>query len=132
MHRVNDFRGSSMAAAVSSSTSPDSSSGGASSGAATRYPIPNPRLVMALRAACVILLVFFLLQLPIRIPEYLRNCGCPQNIVEVWESLGIASFVRVLFTLSAAVQIVAGAGLGALLMLRRSNDRVAVMFAFFF
>lgn len=99
---------------------------------ASRLPVGDPGAVRAVQILWLVLLVFALAQLPIRIPEYLRNCGCPAPIAGVWDDMGIAQGVRAAFTLSAAVQFVLSIGLGGLLIFRRGNDRTAVVFAFIF
>lgn len=94
--------------------------------------ITSPRLIQGLRVAWVLLLLFYGLQLPVRIPAYLENCNCPTGTVALWQATGIETGVRILFVISASVQLLVAFGLSLLLMMRRGSDRNAVLFAFIF
>lgn len=98
----------------------------------TLPPIQRVGMQRALQAAWLALLVLYLLQLPIRIPAFLENCGCPVETVNSWDEMGIAGTMRASFTLSGLVRMIAFYGIGALLIFRRPQDRAAVFFAFTF
>ncbi len=98
----------------------------------TLPPIQRVSTQRFLQIVWVVLLVFYVVQLPIRIPEFLQNCGCPAETVASWEEMGIASTMRASFTVASTVQMIAFYGIGALLIFRRPHDRAAVFFAFTF
>lgn len=111
---------------VTAGTSPPNSSG------STHLAIKSVRLRRALRGVWWVALIACLLLLPLRIPQYLQDCGCPSAVVAQWEMMGIAGLLRVLFTAAWTVNFAAFTVMSAILLLRRPEDFTAALFAFVF
>jgi predicted Ser/Thr protein kinase len=94
--------------------------------------LQNQKVRRLLQYLWLALVLFYVVQLPIRVPFYLQDCGCPPELVASWDEMGVAQLFRVSFTLSNIVRMVVYLSMGALLIFRRTHDLSAVVFAFVF
>ncbi len=92
--------------------------------------IRDPRLLLLLRIAWIVCAGIALLVTVVSIPAYIRTCNCTPDVVAIWEKMGIAQGVRIVFTTLTAVNMLILLGLSALIAWRRPDDRMAMFVAF--
>src|SRR5688500_978099 len=94
--------------------------------------ITNPRLILGFRIVWGVLAVLAVILIAGSVPFYIQDCGCPPEVVEVWEQLGIAPAVRIVFTAWSSINALLLLILSALLIWRRPDELIAMLTAMVF
>src|SRR5262245_10716166 len=92
--------------------------------------ITNARMLLALRALWLGLAILLIVLTVLSVPPFLENCGCSRRIVAEWEAMGIGQTARTFFTITHLINFVISFALAALLLWRRSDDRMAIFVSF--
>src|SRR5690349_9902927 len=89
--------------------------------------ITDPRLIAGFRVLWVVLAAVAVTMIAASVPFYIQDCGCPADVVQVWEQVGIAAAVRIVFTAWSSIVAVLLLALSALIVWRRPDEPLAML-----
>jgi tRNA A-37 threonylcarbamoyl transferase component Bud32 len=94
--------------------------------------ITDPRLIAGFRVLWMALALLAVAMIATSVPFYVQDCGCPPDVVQVWEEVGIAAAVRIVFTAWSSIVAALLLMLSALIVWRRPDEPIAMLTAVFF